>query len=290
MVMNICILEEPLIHAQCCLGESPIWDPLGQHLYWLDIEAGKLFRADEFGKGLCSFELGKKCGAIALCQKGKLLVATETGLAFWQEETGLGEDYETFFSPDQGLMMNDGKVDSLGRFWVGNKGPKGKAALFKVESGAHSKIVQEGVTISNGIDWSPDDQWCYYTDSGTQTIYKYRFDVQHGMMTDRENFFRSNTGTPDGLTVDAAGNIWTAIWDGAKIMQLSPNGEILTELLLPVNRPTSVIFGGKKLQTLFITTAWTELPDEIRVKQPFAGDVFAFSSDIPGRLSKRFIE
>jgi sugar lactone lactonase YvrE len=146
--------------------------------------------------------------------------------------------------------------------------------------------ILEGVTISNGIDWSPDNRYCYYVDSGVATLYRYRFDLEQGMLYAPEVFFRpreaARTSTPDGLCVDQAGNIWVAIWDGGCVLQLSPDGEVLQEVRLPVSRPTSLIFGGEDLCDLYITSASTGLSPEERTAQPLAGDLFYLRTLIPG--------
>jgi len=148
--------------------------------------------------------------------------------------------------------------------------------------------ILEGVTISNGIDWSPDNRYCYYVDSGAATLYRYRFDLEQGMLYAPEVFFQpseaARTSTPDGLCVDRAGNIWVAIWDGGCVLQLTPEGEVLQEVRLPVSRPTSLTFGGEDLCDLYITSASTGLSPDALASQPLAGDLFHLCTQIPGRL------
>ena len=120
------------------------------------------------------------------------------------------------------------------------------------------------------------------------TLFKYRFDVSSGELTQREVFFTTWDGTPDGLTVDSAGNIWVAIWDGWMFIRLSPEGQILDEIRLPVCRPTSVTLGGKDMRTLFITSASVELSADELATQPLAGDLFAISVETPGKSANLF--
>ncbi len=188
--------------------------------------------------------------------------------------------------------MNDGRVDQAGRFWAGSKGPTGTAALFKLNPDQTCQKVLPGITISNGIDWSLDNTICYYTDSGNQTIYQYQFDPVEGALMEPKVFFSlkddPNSATPDGLCLDSAGNIWTAIWDGSKVLQLSPEGKILQEVRLPVSRPTSIAFSGSEFKDLYITSASTGLTAKQLNQQPYAGDLFVFQTKIPGRPANFF--
>jgi len=268
------------------LGECPLWHPLEACLYWLDIEAGMLFRYHPHNDHIETFSLGKRAGCFAFRRKGGLVIATENGLAFWNEQHGLSPNFIDLYPKGSANMMNDGRVDAAGRFWVGSKGPQGTSSLFCLDLDGKVTTVLEGVTISNGIDWSPDNRYCYYVDSGAATLYRYRFDPEQGMLYAPEVFFRprkaARASTPDGLCVDQAGNIWVAIWDGSCILQLSPEGEVLQEIRLPVSRPTSLTFGGEDLRDLYITSASTGLSPEERTAQPLAGDLFYLRTLIPG--------
>jgi sugar lactone lactonase YvrE len=279
-------LSQSCIHLNTILGECPLWHPLEACLYWLDIEAGTLFRYHPHNDHIETFSLGKRAGCFAFRQKGGLVIATENGLAFWNEQHGLSPNFIDLYPKGSANMMNDGRVDAAGRFWVGSKGPQGTSSLFCLDLDGKVTTVLEGVTISNGIDWSPDNRYCYYVDSGAATLYRYRFDLEQGMLYAPEVFFRprkaARTSTPDGLCVDQAGNIWVAIWDGSCILQLSPEGEVLQEIRLPVNRPTSLTFGGEDLRDLYITSASTGFSSEEHTAQPLAGDVFSLRTLIPG--------
>ncbi len=282
---RIRFVSHSLLQVGNTLGECPLWHPLENALYWLDIDAGLLQRYRPGQMTLEVFDLGKRAGSFGFRKEGGLVLATESGFAFWSEQDGTSEDFDRIYPNTGQLMMNDGRVDSLGRFWAGSKGPAGSASLFCLESDRTFTRVLDRLTISNGIDWSPDGKYCYLTDSGEQAIY--RFDFREGQLREKEVFFSTigthQPGTPDGLCVDAAGNIWSAIWDGSKVIQLSREAEILQEIHLPVSRPTSLTFGGSDLHDLYISSASVELTPDQLSNQSQAGDIFCCRVDIPGR-------
>ena len=285
---HITQLNQSCVHLNAILGEGPLWHPLEACLYWLDIEAGMLFRYHPHNDQIETFSLGKRAGCFAFRQKGGLIIATENGLAYWDQNHGLSANFIDLYPSGAANMMNDGRVDAAGSFWVGSKGPTGSSALFRLDPDGVVSTILEGVTISNGIDWSPDNRYCYYVDSGAATLYRYRFNLEQGILYAPEVFFQpsemARTSTPDGLCVDRAGNIWVAIWDGGCVLQLSPEGEVLQEVRLPVSRPTSLTFGGEDLCDLYITSATTELSPDALASQPLAGDFFHLRTQIPGRL------
>jgi sugar lactone lactonase YvrE len=285
-------LTQSFCHLNMILGEGPLWHPLEERLYWLDIEAGTLFRLSPQNQHLEQFSLGKRAGCFALRNSGGLVIATENGLAFWEEHHGLSRNFIDLYPSGAPNMMNDGRVDGTGRFWVGSKGPQGSASLFRLVPDRKVTQILDSVTISNGIDWSPGNQFCYYVDSGASARYRYRYDLDKGKLYAPRLFYQPEglpaTATPDGLSVDVTGNIWVAIWDGSRVLQLSPQGEILQEVRLPVSRPTSITFGGADLRDLYITSASTELSPEERTAQPLAGDLFRMRVDIPGRPANFF--
>lgn len=282
---RIRFIPHSLLQVGNILGESPLWHPLENSLYWLDIEGGLLQRYQPSLEKLEVFDLEKRAGSFGFRKDGGLVLATESGFAFWSEHEGVSEDFLRIYPHNGAIMMNDGRVDSLGRFWAGSKGPAGSSSLFCLEPDLSFHRVLDKLTISNGIDWSPDGKYCYFTDSGEQAIYRFR--IYDGQLREKKVFFstqgRHQPGTPDGLSVDADGNVWSAIWDGSKVIQLSPEAEILQEIYLPVSRPTSLTFGGSDLGDLYITSASVELTPEQLGNQSQAGDIFCCRVEIPGR-------
>lgn len=276
-------VTDSIIKAGNSLGESPLWDARNEQLIWVDINRGVIHKLKPVNKQLKSFNVGKMIGCIALHQDGSLLLATDTGFSNWNVDTGLEAEFLKVFNLDDPVMFNDGKVDINGNFWVGSKGPRGKAALYRLDVTGKFELKIPKLTISNGLDWSPNLQSFYHTDSGDNAIYRYDFEVSSGTMTNKTVFFKPEAGTPDGLTVDIEGNLWVAIWDGYKVVQLNPGGDVLMEIRLPVPRPTSVALGGSHMRTLFITSASEGIEGTELYEQPMSGDLFAVEVEIPGR-------
>ncbi|MGB4595013.1 MAG: SMP-30/gluconolactonase/LRE family protein [Anaerolineaceae bacterium] len=270
------------------LGESPLWNIEQQTLYWLDIERGQLHTYHPATQDYQTFELGKQAGSIAFTKTDELLVATTNGLAFWNKNTGLTENVIDFFSTTDPRMMNDGKVDPTGNFWVGSKGPKKASFLYRVTPNLITELMLDEITISNGMDWTSDTGYFFYADSGVESVYQFKYDRSLALIGDVVLFYTDNQGTPDGLTIDSQGNIWIAIWDGWQIVGLRPSGEQFCKIQLPVSRPTSVAFGGPDLKTLFITSARTGLSAEALEREPLAGSLFSVLLKTPGRPSNKF--
>ena len=147
------------------------------------------------------------------------------------------------------------------------------SSLYRVNESLEIKRMESGITISNGIGWSPDNQYMYYSDSLHYVIYRYDFDLQTGQITNRIDWVKISPeyGIPDGLTVDSEGCVWCVFYSGAKITRFNPQGKIEEEISLPVSQPTSCAFGGKDLTDLYITSAWLGLTEEERLQQPWQG-------------------
>ena len=275
-------IKKPLIFCQDTLGESPLWDHRKKSLFWLDSDKGLIHSFETSSQVSETYSLGKKVGCIALHESHDFILATESGLSFWNPDSNHEQQFLEFNHSDQATLFNDGKVDPLGRFWIGTKGPKGLSNLYLLEK--DDLIVKFfNLTTCNGLDWALDGSLFYHTDSQENTIYRYDIDLQSAELSNRTTFFKTERGTPDGLTLDKDGNIWTAIWDGWHVLQLSPAGEVLTEVSVPVQRPTSVAFGGDDLRKLFITSASVGLMPEERAEQPYAGDLFMIEPGGEGR-------
>jgi sugar lactone lactonase YvrE len=156
-----------------------------------------------------------------------------------------------------------------------NEAP-GAGVLYRLELDGTCTTVLTGLTISNGIGWSPDGSVMYLSDSGTSRIDRFDFDAATGDISGRRTIVQiaEPDVAPDGLTVDTAGDVWVALWGGAAVRCYSPEGSLLATVPVPVDRPTSCAFGGPDLSTLFITTAREGLDDSARARQPDAGRVF----------------
>ena len=177
------------------------------------------------------------------------------------------------------MRMNDGACDAQGRFWAGtiayDESP-GAGTLYRLELDGSCTTVLSGLTISNGIGWSPDGATMFLADSGTSRVDAFDFDASSGDISRRRTIvaIQEPGVAPDGLTVDEDGGIWVALWGGGAVRRYRPDGALLTVVPLPVDRPTSCVFGGPDRSTLFVTTARQGLDDEALSRQPHAGRVF----------------
>ncbi|MDY0125699.1 MAG: SMP-30/gluconolactonase/LRE family protein [Anaerolineaceae bacterium] len=274
-------ISTPIVSCKDTLGESPLWDHRRNALFWIDIENGLIHYYEPFNKDTETYLVDEKVGCIAMHESGGFILAAASGLSYWCPDSGCKKVFLPVKHSHKESMFNDGKVDPLGRFWIGSKGPKGSSKLWMVQE---NKLIEKisDLTISNGLDWSVDKGVFYHTDSGDNAIYRYDIDLQTTTLSNRQTFFRPKKGTPDGLTIDSDGNIWTAIWDGWQVLQLNPAGEVLSEISMPVQRPTSITFGGQDLRQLFITSASEGLTESERLEQPYAGDLFVIEPGVTG--------
>lgn len=278
---------EHVVSAQCKLGEGPIWHPREQVLYWLDIYQGILHRYDPISNLHDKQVLGMVTSAMGVRASGGFVMATKKGFAFWDpalHQFAFVGDPDP--DPDEETRFNDGKTDRQGRFWAGKMSTRNENSLFRIDADGSIHRMESGIWISNGLCWSPDNHIFYFTDSPARKIYAYDFDTLTGAIGNRRVFAdipdKRGEGLPDGLAVDVEGCLWSARWGGWKVVRYNPHGEIVLELPMPVEFPTSCAFGGPNLNDLYITSAWVEVLPENRKKQPLAGDVFRLKVDVPG--------
>jgi len=273
------------------LGEGPIWHPLENRLYWLDILEKKIQRYDPRRAEYQVFNVGQKISALGLRGPNSFITAGENGFAFWSL------DWDTFraiSNPERGksdARFNDGKVDRDGRFWAGTMTAEGASSkLYKLDENLVVTPMIENVTISNGIGWSPDDHIMYYADTRRFTIYAYDFEHDKGEISNKREFvqFSGEDGVPDGLTVDAEGYVWCALWGGWRVERYSPEGECVQTIEVPVAQPSSCTFGGEDFRTLYITSAREGMSQAQLAEQPQAGNLFTCQPGVRGLPESKF--
>jgi sugar lactone lactonase YvrE len=260
------------------LSEGPRWDAERGELFWVDILAGEVHVAVVGTNGdlelIRSFSVDRHVGAAAPATAGGYLLAAGTGFLHLDDE-GVRE----LAQPEAGnpaIRMNDGACDSRGRFWAGTMAyaeTPGAGRLYRLELNGSCTLVLEGLTISNGIGWSPDDSTMYLADSGAAEVYAFDFDPVSGDIERRRTLMRSGMpgAVPDGLTVDDEGAIWIALWNGGALARYAPDGTLLSTVRVGVDRPTSCAFGGPDRTTLFVTTSRDGLDSSALSHQPQAG-------------------
>ena len=242
------------------LGESPRWDERGQILYWVDITGMKLHRLHlpTMEHRVRGFDQPVAC--VVLDQGDGLVLGMKTGvfhLASFDASPVL-----IVASPELDLAtnrFNDGRCDSAGRLVIGSVYPpkdRGGANCYVVDAVAKTiRAIQDDLMTANGIAFSPDGKTLYLSDTPRHIIYRYQYDPTTGQASGRETFatFPDGKGRPDGAAVDSEGCYWTALFDGARVVRLSPAGEELLSIPFPAPSPTMVAFGGSDRRTLFAT-------------------------------------
>jgi sugar lactone lactonase YvrE len=281
---------ETVVDAGAELGEGPIWDARSGRVAWVDILGRRVHLTDPLTGATESTETPLHVGAIAVRARGGFVAALQDG--FWV--IGDGEPRRITSIPEarSGLRFNDGKCDPAGRFWAGTMAydqATGAAALYRLDADGRSTRVIHGVTISNGLDWSLDGRTMYYIDSPLHRIDAFDYAPSTGEISNRRIAVEvaREAGTPDGLTLDAEGGIWVALWGGGAIHRYL-EGRLERVIKLPVRRPTSCAFGGADLDELYITSASEGLSDAERRAQPLAGSLFRIRPGIRGLPARSY--
>jgi sugar lactone lactonase YvrE len=210
-------------------------------------------------------------GAVVPTASGALAVCLPEGVMVD------GEWITRYPTPTDGLRSNDAKADPRGRLWHGTMAydeGDARGALYRLDTAGETKLMVSGVTVSNGMGWSPDGKTMYYIDSPTKRVDAFAFDLDTGDLGERRPFATVEQGFPDGMCVDAEGAVWVAVWMGHRVVRFLPDGSLDRVLELPVPKVTSCAFAGPRLDTLIVTTV---------------GPTFAFEmSDVRGTVADRF--
>ena len=287
-------MVELAVDCRCELGEGPIWDDRIGRLLFVDIEGHQVHTFDPRSGAHETCDTGEYVSAVALAEAGGYAITLQHDIAWFDFERGV-RDRPISVEPERaGTRFNDGYVDSRGRLWAGTLSLESKpaqAALYLIDLHAGPQVTRmlDGVTTSNGIDWSPDDRLMYYVDTGTRRVDVFDFDARAGTIDNRRTLVAipESEGKPDGLIVDAEGFIWVALWQGSAVRRYGPDGRLAQEIDLPVSCPTKCAFGGAALDELYITSAKTALSADQRAEQPHAGSVFVARPGVTGRVANR---
>ncbi|HEU0204146.1 MAG TPA: SMP-30/gluconolactonase/LRE family protein [Burkholderiaceae bacterium] len=277
------------------LGESPFWHPTESALYWCDIPGRCLNRYDPARDRHHQWRFDSDVACCAPLSVGGLLLALRTGIVRF--DPAIGERVQLAAAPydPQRERFNDGKADARGRFWVGTiyePRDAARAALYCFEHGRLERVA-DGITTSNGLAWSPDARTLYWSDTKAHAVYALNFDAAMGRLSNRRVFVQfpikaaeqdlsAYGGRPDGAAMDIEGAYWVAMFEGKRLLRVSPQGEVLSEVPLPVCCPTMPCFGGPDLKTLYITTARENRPAEELAREPLAGCVLQLRVEVPG--------
>ncbi|MGY1689101.1 SMP-30/gluconolactonase/LRE family protein [Geodermatophilus sp. SYSU D01105] len=276
-------------------GEGPTWDDDRGELLWVDISAGTVRRATVAEDGtlteVAAHRGGRTVGAVVPAADGGWLLAADGGFTHLSED-GTARVLVTLAgeggSPeDGGTRMNDAACDRAGRFLAGTMAfdqRPGAGALYRLDLDGTVTTVLDGLTVSNGIGWSPDDRTVYLADSGPGVVHAFDHDPATGAFTNGRVLleFSGEDGVADGLTVDDEGCIWTALWGGGQVRRWSPEGDLLAVVHVPVRQTSSCAFAGPGRDLLVISTSTEGMDDAARAAEPDAGRLFTARPGVTG--------
>jgi sugar lactone lactonase YvrE len=285
------------------VGECPLWHAPESALYWVDIPGFAVHRLHPASGAHQRWIMPSEPAALALSASGGLIVAMRSG--FWHLDTGktssvlrqiAAAPYDTATA-----RCNDGRCDAAGRFWVGTlyePRDQQSAQMLCLDHGVVRLAWSGGMTVSNGLAFSPDSKTMYHADTTSHTIRSFDFDLTRGQadnMRILKQFASDKSsphygGRPDGAAVDSEGAYWCAMFEGARLLRLAPDGEILREIALPVRCPTMLAFGGDDLRTLYITSASEKRPAAELAQYPLSGCLLSLRVDVAGREEAAYIE
>jgi len=275
--------------ARATVGESPLWDQANDSLWWTDLARGRLLGTHHASRTTHVQELGRCLGGVVLRAGGGLTAALDGGIATIRN--GRVRRIADLQLVEGTERVNDVKCDPHGRLWVGVVGteaPPAHGSLHLLDAGGPRRVL-EGLTFPNGFDWSPDGATLYLAESHARRICRFPFDMRHGQLGAREPFVEldGDDGLPDGLTVDAKGGVWVAIWGAGEVRRYSPAGTLTAIVSCPVAHTSSCAFGGPDRHTLYVTSAREGLDADALRAQPLAGSVFQAGVSIAGLPPRR---
>jgi len=264
------------------LSEGPVYDEINNSILWIDIVNALIIEHDVNNQTERKIETGSMIGSFAIMEDGNFIAALQEGIAIINRTTG---DKKIIASPEVNIpsnRFNDGKCSPDGRFWAGSMSlnetdPSG--SLYSIDKDFKAEKLEGGLTISNGLCWSLNKKYFYFID--TPTLQVVRYDYTNGNISNKKTVITidaAKDGYPDGMTIDADGNLWIAHWGGWQVACWNPTtGEKMTAIQLPVSQVTSICFGGEDFSDMFISSARRGLTSEQLESEPLAGATFRVS-------------
>lgn len=274
------------VDAACTLGEGPVWH--AGALWWVDIVGMRLHRWREGCDSFDTFPMPERIGFAVPASGTEWAVGLQSGVHLWNSENNKLELLHAPEADQPGTRFNDGKCDPQGRLWAGTMGLKaenGVAALYRMEGRGSCTKMLANITISNGLAWDSGKRRMYYIDTKTREVAGFGFDAATGDISNRRvvTSIPTETGAPDGMTIDHEGMLWVALWGGFGVIRVDPaDGTVLSKVEVPAPNVTSCTFGSEVLDTLYITTARVGMNAELLQKHPAAGAVFAVQPGVRG--------
>jgi len=279
---------ELVLDAKANLGEGPNWDADNQLLLWVNIQHNELHIFDPNTGKNQTINVGQQIGAAVRCKSGGLMLALQHGFSHLDTAT---EALTPVHDPEADCpanRFNDGKCDPAGRFWAGTmplSGHSPTGSLYCMDTDRTVRRVLDKVTVSNGLAWSSDMAAMYYIDTPTREVAAFDYNPETGAISNRRVAVSipEESGYPDGMTIDAEGMLWIALWEGSAVSRWDPRtGRHLESIEIPASLVTSCTFGGPDLDELYITTARRELEEKALARQPTAGGLFRAKPGVKG--------
>ncbi|MHC8306777.1 SMP-30/gluconolactonase/LRE family protein [Pseudomonas sp. PB3P13] len=279
------------------LGESPFWDAPTGALYWVDIAGNQALRLIDANVQI--WQMPEHVSAFIPCESGDALVTLSSGVYRLDLDSPGLEPRLTLLcvaDPNPANRANEARCDAQGRLWLGtmqnNIGESGEdlpivqrsGGLFRIDRDARVTPLLRGLGIPNTLLWSEDSTTLYFADSLDKTLYRHFINADGSLDAAQVWFGPHERGGPDGSAMDAEGFIWNARWDGSCLLRLAPDGNVDRVIELPVSRPTSCVFGGDDLKTLYITSAASPLD------HPLDGALLSIRVDVAGKICHRFAD
>ena len=287
-----------LFSAECIpntkgdLGEGLLWDERNETIMWVDAFVKIINTWNPATKTLIERKYDSLVTSIAKRESGGYVVAAGLKLIVLSENLDVAGT-SPLEMPNENVRTNDGNVDINGNYWVGcfaNDAKPKQGNLRRISPNLGSKVFLKDITIANGMDWSPDNKICYYIDTPTKKVSRFNFNIETSELEGELEAIDVSqySGAPDGMCVDAAGNLWVAFWGGGCVRSFSPTGELLAQVDVAATLVTNCAFGGADLSTLYITCAIPSYEDFVKGEEPLAGSLFKADVGAKGRLQNNF--
>ena len=268
------------------LGESPVWDRRVGRLLWVDVRAPALRSLDPESGATERWPMPEVVASVMLRASGGLVVGLKSGLHAFDPATGALAFLRPIDEPHEGNRVNDCKVDRAGTIWwstMWDFGARTTGSLYRLHPDGANETIRTGITIPNGLCFAPDGRRGHFADTAAGHLERFAI-AADGAVSDWRDFGPSSglPGRPDGSACDAEGAVWNARYGGGAVVRLSPEGEVLGRIDLPVSQPSCCAFGGPELRTLFVTTSRQRLSDAALAREPLAGTLLRVEPGVAG--------
>lgn len=275
---------EALANYKCKCGENPLWNPREKRIYWTDIETGRMFRQDAKTLAHEQFYTGSRVGGFTFQADGNMLAFRDKGniaILNIKDASVVKTIIDAIPGEEEG-RFNDVIADPEGRVYCGTLTDTGKPGrLFRLDTNGKITKLLDGIGCANGMGFTPDLKRMYFTDSGAFKIYIFDYDRKTGALTNQRTFVegKKEDGFPDGMTVDADGDVWSTRWDGHCIIHYGPDGKEKGRVKFPTKKVSSCVFGGEDYKDVYVTTAGGE---DTKQNGDAAGTLYRFKPGVKG--------